>query len=544
MAVIPYTKQFKIMAPELSLTDCDKEQIHLIRQIQPDGALLAVDETETIVYAALAPQFGYSGAEVLGKSLTWLMESDAKRLLTGLSDRIDPTVPLLFRSKTWKSWLTCVAHRQGALRILELEFLPPKEVEIPSVRFVRDKREPLYTYLTYIAENLRDSTDFDRVLVYRFASDWHGEVIAEALNEQNPLNSSFMEHHFPASDIPLPARDLFIKNWVRMISDVQAEPIPVLGGGDEIEPLHLTRSILRSPSPIHIEYLKNMNVGASLTLSLLHEGRLWGLIACHHFSPKYLSAEERSVCSLIAKLASTRISSFATADAIAATTRVSTFTNELLDKLSSSQLTDCIKAKKEILRSFVHSDGFAFVSDEECIVEGTVPSKEDLTRLRARLNESDLDVFYTDSLIHEFSELNDLAPDTVGLLAINLENSWLLWIRKEVPISRLWAGDPSKKAYGIQTDKLTPRTSFKAWKEEVKNTSEHWESGDLLAASQLRVELLRTLDGTRRVTPTELSAESRKLLDSITLQTSDLMKSRRGFKFDDAVDGIVSPESP
>lgn len=200
-----------------SLTECDKEQIQFIESIQSIGTLVALDANNKIVFAAPAERLGLTAQDLIGKSLEEIIPGDTGRILSSLEGRVEPTIPILIRSKRWGQWLTCIGHQQGDYKILELEFLPDHEVEIPSIKFVQERRDSLESYLAYIAENIQSATGYDRVMVYKFAPDWHGEVVAESIGSKEI--HSFYGHHFPATDIPVPARNLFLKNFVRMIAE-------------------------------------------------------------------------------------------------------------------------------------------------------------------------------------------------------------------------------------------------------------------------------------------------------------------------------------
>ncbi|HEY9713950.1 MAG TPA: GAF domain-containing protein, partial [Chroococcales cyanobacterium] len=281
---------------EIELSRCDEEQIQFIATTQNFGSLLVADKNRKVIIAALQEQFRLSSEEVLGQDVDKLLPAITERVYAALEGRSDPSTPLLIRSMKLDGWVTCIAHRQDDLTILEIEMVPAEQNDIPSVKFMKERKDSLESYLSYIAENVRAATGYDRVMIYQFSPDWHGEVVAESagLDVQR-----FYGHHFPASDIPAPARALFLQNWVRMIVDVGAEQLPLQGAGIKLD---LTRSVLRAPANIHLEYLKNMGVAASLTLSLICDGKLWGLIACHHTTPKYVGAEQRSVLALVAKV--------------------------------------------------------------------------------------------------------------------------------------------------------------------------------------------------------------------------------------------------
>ncbi len=223
-------------------------------------------------------------------------------MFEAIKGRGEPTSPLLLREVKSRRWLSCIAHQQGDFVIFELELVPPEQIDIASLKFMSDRRESLDSYLSYIAENMRAVTGYDRVMIYKFGLDWHGEVVAESLNS---AGYSFFGHHFPASDIPEIARNLLTQMWVRIIPDVDAVTIPI--HAKSAGKLDLSKSVLLAASGIHLQYLRNMDVAASMTMSLICDGKLWGLIACHHFSPKYLIAEQRAVCALLAKVLSSRI---------------------------------------------------------------------------------------------------------------------------------------------------------------------------------------------------------------------------------------------
>ncbi|CAN5608309.1 hypothetical protein BH11CYA1_BH11CYA1_18450 [soil metagenome] len=497
---------------EIELTDCDKEPVQFIDCIQPYGALIAIDQNNRIIAIAGSADFVLQKKD-LGKDIKEVLKDDSAAIMKLLEDRIDSARPVLIRSKTWRRWMTALTHRQGDVRILELEVLPTKEVDIPSIEFLKESRESLYTYLGHITANLKRMVGYDRVMVYRFAPDWHGEVVAETIS----LGAhKFMGHHFPASDIPLPARQLFLKNWVRAIFDVDAVPIPL--EHLSTAKLDLSRSALRSASPIHLEYLRNMDVSASLTLSLIHEGRLWGLIACHHFEPKYITSEERNICALIAKLVSTKITSFITGEAIVAIERVSAFTEDLTANISEEKFRDVIHAKKASLLSFVSADGFvaSFHNGAELVSTGEVPSASETTAIIDYVESLDDEVVHLRKLIavSGFEHITSCA----GLMAIKLDSCVFIWLRKEFQQSIIWAGNPNKAVDKTDSStKLSPRQSFNEYSEVVKDTSASWEAAEVSAAAMLKTEILRTLDGIRRAIPRSASLYQ-EVIDSLYLE--------------------------
>lgn len=478
---------------DIELTDCDKEQIQFIERIQPFGALIATNKFHKIVALAATEEFDLRPS-LLGDTLDNALEGDTSTILGRLQERSNVTRPMLIRSKRWKRWVTCTPHQVDDTTILEFEFVPSYEVVIPTIQFLKKECDNLTTYLQHLMESLRKVTGYDRVMVYRFASDWHGEVVAEAIKEGE---HSFQGHHFPASDIPLPARELFLKNWIRTIFDVDKEPLQIATTGGSAGKIDLSRSCLRYPSSIHIEYLKNMSVGASLTLSLIYNNQLWGLIACHHSQPKYMTAEERQICAMIAKLASAKITSFINTEALSALESVQVFTRSITANLSNRQIHDAIRQEKDGLYNFVSCDAFCATNAEgtPLVKEGSMPTASELKKIVFCLEALGQDIVNTESLSKLACDLEGV-ENICGALAIKVHRFWLIWFRKEYIHSRLWAGNPNKAIYKNQTaTRLSPRTSFNAFKENTRGCSRQWEDTEVAAVTLLRSAVLSTLEG-------------------------------------------------
>jgi light-regulated signal transduction histidine kinase (bacteriophytochrome) len=462
------------------LTDCDREQIQFIGSIQPFGALLATDRHSIIVAAAFGPMFHETAELFIGKHLREFFGKNFDRIFESIDGRHEPSAPFLIRD-SFDRWLTCIAYHQGELTIFEIERVPDRPVDLASVKFVLDRGENLESYLSFVAENLRIVTGFDRVMIYKFSSDWHGEVVAESLNELSP---SFYGHRFPASDIPVPARNLFSKVWVRMIVNVDDTLIPILGpAGAKI---NLEKSILRASSPIHLEYLRNMGVVASMTLSLKCDGELWGLIACHHFSPRYLTGEERSFFSIVARILSTRITALLVSETAQAVSRISKFLKPINRDLVESNLHEFVRDNKNDLSKLIDCQGFSFVDGETIISEGHALEKEELRLLIQALDKAGLHVFHTDCIEELDVSLKNFNKVVAGIIAVKFDGRWLIWNRHELEQTILWAGNPNKLRYlGDESLALSPRKSFQAWKQDVQGRSLQWQRFEIEAAIQL-----------------------------------------------------------
>lgn len=329
-----------------------------------------------------------------------------------------------------------------------------------------------------VVREMRELIGYDRVMVYRFDDDGHGAIIAEA---KEAALESFLHRHYPATDIPQRARELYLRNKVRLLVDVKYTPVPLeprispITGDD----LDLSMAGLRSISPMHIQYLRNMGVGATLVASLVHEGRLWGLIACHHNGPRYLPYEMRAACELISEVVSTRISAlehFAEAQA-------EVLVRRLEHRLIEATSTDgdwrraLFDAPRQLLQP-VGATGAALLFDGEVQTTGEVPSTPDLRALFSFLDAQDTDSVFACSSIGKLQpSLASLTPVAAGVLAVRLGRGggeYLVWFRKEQLQDVTWGGDPSKPVLFDASMELSPRRSFAAWHELVRNTSIQW----------------------------------------------------------------------
>ncbi|MBI2809237.1 MAG: GAF domain-containing protein, partial [Candidatus Melainabacteria bacterium] len=369
------------------------------------------------------------------------------------------------------------------------------------------------------AENMQVVTGFDRVMIYKFGLDWHGEVVAESLNA---TGYSFFGHHFPASDIPAIARNLFTQMWVRIIPDVDAVTIPLVGKSDG--KLDLSKSVLRAASSIHLQYLRNMDVAASMTMSLICDGKLWGLIACHHFSPKYLVAEQRAICALLAKVVSSRITTLSVSATIAATDSLAAVSNTLSKQLSSENFVDAVRDNKHDLFKFVKCDGFSFVGEDWSMAsEAHALAHDELSLLVKVFNEAKQDIVATDCIEKSFPSLQSLQMVAAGVLAIKVLSNWFIWNRQEIVRSLLWAGDPNKPLYSNdRSDSLSPRLSFESWKENVRGSSAPWEQYEITAADRLRQMLVDSLERTKSKPGVDAHEYLRLIKTSIDNQTAEL----------------------
>lgn len=496
----------------LDLTSLKEPVIHLGSQIQSHGVLLVLQEPSLDIL-----QVSRNAASMLDISLKQLLETNLEDLLDPYQigriqsrlaeDSLDFTNPTkVWVKKTREDYTVfdAVFHRNSeGILILELE--PAiSEDNIPFLSFYHlakasinqlKKSASLEDYCQIIAETVRKVTEFDRVMLYKFDRDGHGCVVAEdKLESMQP----YLGLHFPESDIPKPARKMFLSNLIRLIQDSQEVPVdifPVLNPVTE-RPIDLSSSTLRSPYPCHVEYLHNMGVGASLTISLIKEGRLWGLIACHHQTPKFVSFELRKACEFLGRMIFTEI-----------LTREENEDSDYRIKLNliQSSLIDCISQEGNFIAGLIKDSsnfldltsahGAAICFGDNYTKVGETPQEEDLNCLVNWLQKNvDEEVFYTDSLPKLYPEAEKLKNIGSGLLAIPIgKRNYVLWFRPEVIQTVNWGGNP-ELAFEVHEEegnlRLCPRKSFELWKETVRLTSLPWQSVEIKAALDLRKAII------------------------------------------------------
>jgi chemotaxis family two-component system sensor kinase Cph1 len=423
-----------------------------------------------------------------------------------------------------------IAHRSGDLVFVEFEpSSADRELSAPHLyRLVQQSIHRLELsnsveqMCNECAKQIYEISGFDRVMVYRFDEQWNGQVVAESKREEI---EPFLGLNYPASDIPKQARELYTKNWLRFIPDRSYQPARVLAAEDALGPLDMSFAVLRSVSPIHIEYLRNMNVGASMSISLVYDGKLWGLIACHHCSPRYVPYDVRTACELLAQIMSLHLGvserrKITFDDAVTARVRQSMLVN--LERIQDTA-TALIDSSPDML-DFIDADGAAVVVDNQITRLGQTPGDEEIRLLSAWLDQNRTEeVFATDNLERVFgsSLLGSVASGLLAMFVTTTRTHQLLWFRTEKVRTVHWAGDPAKSLIkGDGFARLSPRGSFALWKQIVKGHSRPWTPSETQAAQLLhdgimRILLRRAEELAAAHTDLRLASEEReKLLDS------------------------------
>lgn len=485
---------------EADLTNCEREQIQFAASIQPHGALLVVSEPDRVIVQASdnAAAFLNLAADPVGMPLGDLPGNLGRSIRPHLDDPLHK-IPRAVRCRVGQpaADFDCLIHRPAAGGlVIELERAGP------SVDLSRNVEQAVQTILA--ASSLRTLcdetasifkrlTDYDRVMVYRFDTHGHGEVISE---RREAHLEAFLGNHYPASDIPQIARQLYERNRVRVLADVDARPAPIL---PRLSPatgrdLDMSMCFLRAMSPIHIQYLKNMGVGATLVASLMVGGKLWGLIACHHYTPRFVHFEVRAVCELLAEAVGTRIAaleSFAQAQVELSVRRIE---QRLVESVSREG--DWIQAlfdSPQTLLQPVGASGAALMFEGQVHSVGDVPGTQELRTIGAWLDRQagnagadPAAVFATEQLGLDDPAFAAIRHVASGLLAARVSTSpgeYLMWFRPERIRTVTWGGDPQKPfVVGMDPADLSPRRSFAQWHQLVENTSQPWTKADLTVA--------------------------------------------------------------
>ena len=496
---------------EVDLTNCDREPIHISGHIQPHGVLLVVREPQLEIVQVsdnTLHLLGFAPESAIGQDLSLLFDRvQLEKLKACLRNENLKTVnPIkLYVERPGKSLeFDCILHRVQEVLMVELELATSQEnlsvfSFYHSVRATVSKIQSaknLKDLCQVTVEEVRQISGFDRVMVYQFDPEGNGAVIAEDKAEKL---SPFLGLNYPSSDIPKQARQLYSLNWLRLIPDINYKPVPIVSEKNAVttQPRDLSFSVLRSVSPIHIEYLQNMGVAASMSISLIKDKELWGLIACHNYTPKYLNYELRAACEFIGQVMSLELQSKEGNEDYDYKLHLKSLQTKIFEDISTSEnLSQVLVKCQHNLLEAVNAQGAAIVFGDKCYRVGQTPEGESLTYLTKWVQKHlKQEIFYTDSLAKCYPEAEEFKDTASGCLAIAIsptQKIYVLWFRPEVIKTVNWAGNPNKP---LQTDedgnyRLSPRKSFELWKENVRYKSLPWKQCEIDAALELRKAMI------------------------------------------------------
>lgn len=476
------------------LNECDKEPIHIPSAIQPHGFFLVIDPADGNIVAAsgnIGHFFTLSTEDIIGQPLStfsllmsqWVQEQHQVP---------SPLPAILFLTKSHDTTRFVVSlHRNPSGLILEAEpamnpdlfpdYLAQSVINEAITLTSASSTEELCRLGALALQRL---SGFGRVMAYRFDEEYNGSVIAEA---KIPEMESYLDHHFPASDIPAQARELYRTNLIRYIPDATYTPVPLKSLLPH--PIDMSQSSLRSVSPIHLEYLRNMDVASSMSLSIIVDEKLWGLFACHHPYPLPLAYTVRRYCEMFIRifnaLIQEKIANEASQTFFRLKDRYSTLKHAFKSLCDHSSVHESFNALGEVWLDALESDGVCLLQNDEISVFGMVPETSQIKALSEQidaLHENDL---YASGSIG--SVLNAIAfPETIsGVLSIIITHNprtEILWFRREWVRTLKWAGHPDKAATIDSAQRISPRKSFETFTQEQRGKSIPWSPSHLLAA--------------------------------------------------------------
>jgi light-regulated signal transduction histidine kinase (bacteriophytochrome) len=392
-----------------------------------------------------------------------------------------------------------LGHRSGELVVLEFERgIDETGTQAPIYSLARhflpqlQRVDSIEQLARLTAAEIKRITGFGRAMVYRFGDEDHGEVLAECIDAGY---DSYMGHHFPAADVPAQARELYRLNHIRLIPDAGYEPVPLLGVESGWQPasLDLSYAHLRSVSPVHLEYMRNMRTLASMSVSIVVGDRLWGLISCHDHQPRELPFQTRAACEHLGRLLSLQIAAEEEKAEVAERLELRHLTLQIVAHLADSDSTlQKLVAEPVLLLRMAQATGAAVVLNDECWTVGDTPDRAQIAALAHWISVKGLETWASDRLVEEYPAAAAFAARGSGVLAVSISQvhrHLVLWFRPELVRDIQWAGDPRKEAT-VTAGRIHPRRSFSSWREQVRGRSAPWSTAELSAAGELRHALI------------------------------------------------------
>ncbi|MCT7985614.1 ATP-binding protein [Laspinema sp. A4] len=497
-----------MMKPEtLSWANYEREPIQSPGLIQPHGVLFVLSREINILQVSnnTVKFFGRPPETFLGQPLARVMDETQVNLIResityqnlATVNPINLTIQtdcktLYFDGIIHPSHPDCfILELEPTLSLKTVGFLSFYKLVEAAASTIQNSQN-FQELCQFVVKEVRNITGFDRVMLYRFDPAGHGTVLAE---EKLESMNSWLNLNYPAEDIPPQARQLYSLNLLRLIADVNYKPVAIIPTINPLDkrPLDLSHSVLRSVSPCHIEYLQNMNVSASMSISIVKEGKLWGLVACHHNSPKYVSYEVRKACEFFGKVMALELRSKEDDSYYEYRLQLQSTTAKLVEYMSGeTNFIDGLLNYQPNLLDLVRADGALIYFKGTCCPLGNTPNPDRIEPLIHWLEQQNFStVYHTDSLASVYPEAESYKDIASGLLAVVISQEpkhYVLWFRTEVIDQVSWAGDPNTPFELLpgRNPRLHPRKSFEVWQESVKLKSLPWKPCEIDAALDLK----------------------------------------------------------
>jgi two-component system, chemotaxis family, sensor kinase Cph1 len=494
-------------APDASaFAECAREPIHIPGGIQPHGVLISVDGQAKVLQISgnIGEFMDRTPDACLGQTLDDVIgHTAAERARGGLKRLARDGAAIHVGNAIIEGWkhdepMAVVVHRHEGLFFVELE--PAHDLAdvfstmYPLVRSFVTEVQSMHTVeqlCQFAADEIQRITGFGRTLVYQFDEEGHGHVLAEAVDHGYP---SYLNQYFPASDIPPQARELYRRNRIRLISNANYEAAPL------VPALHpqtgratdLTYASLRSVSPVHLQYMRNMGTLASMSMSILVDDKLWGLISCHHETPRLPPFEVRTACEHVAQIVSLQIEARETQAEAHYRLELRRMLSKLLSSMANTDsFVEALVNDASDLLGFTRSSGAAVIFEGRTSLIGVTPNEHSVTALVDWLDNQSEDVVMSDRASEYCPALSD-SPEIAGFLAVSISKiyrNYVVWFRREVVQTVEWAGDPRAKLNTLSTS-LSPRVSFETWTDVVRNRSLPWRPAEREIALEFRAAVL------------------------------------------------------
>lgn len=480
---------------QISITNCDSEPIHLIGNVQGHAGIIIAHPHTLIIEQCthnLEPFVGVKN--VIGKTVNELLS-----LPENYQSFKENKKHVLIENEFIR-----IAYCKGDKLYIEFEKnAHSTESDTPS--FTRDLSEKLNHKQSIeqasqvVCDMIRDLVKYDRVMLYRFDEDWHGEVIAEARKSDA---ESFDQHHFPATDIPKQARAMMCRKKVRQIANVDTIPHaihPYLNPRTG-EPADMEMTDVRQPSDIHLQFLRNMNVGASLSISILVKEELWGLIACQNESPIFIDYPRRQVCEAAGDQLGLFISSWKEDLDMEQLDQYEKNSSVAIKSIEENRsVLEGLKLKIGNLTGICNASGMAVLTRNTIIHHGDIPSEESIKQIQTlvRSAKHDGQIVNTRNIHRYMGEQWSDSKIASGFLAFDNstdeEIEFFIWFKPEIKTQRTWAGNPQKQqTTARELSDLNPRTSFEQWTEQVRHHSAPWTRTEITSVKSFKLEFLRS----------------------------------------------------
>jgi light-regulated signal transduction histidine kinase (bacteriophytochrome) len=480
----------------INFTNCEAEPIHIPGSIQAYGYLLALNKIDnSIQYCSenCTTLFNKPLNQILSKPFSeFFNKEDADSFAAYSSKTEDAVMPFAFSVGNQSFHVTAFSTAENI--VMEFEPFSPEGLELPDLFFQTkrfayyiEKSNNLQMLCQDVANETRKITGYDRVMIYRFDNDYNGQVFAESkIDSIEP----FLGLYYPATDIPAQSRESFYLNQIRMLADVHATNVPLYAADQNADnsSLDLSLGMLRSSSPMHIQYLKNMGIGATFTIALINHGKLWGLIACHNYAPKHIPYHVRLGAQLQGVFLSSQIDVRQVADEFELVKETDKKLDTLQKLLTGSEQSLAQEQTLDQLKNLLNADAVVIVFKETFYKNGQLPQDEKLNDLMNWLETSvDNDIFQTSKLGDSYPQSAELGSQIAGLVYLPIgehSKNGIAWIRQEVEKTVNWGGNPSKSMnINFDNQSLSPRKSFALWKEAVKGQSLAWKKPEIKAAT-------------------------------------------------------------